>query len=160
MFTVLCTAGRRFSVAVGVLVLALGASLAFITPAAAATPAASVMAPAAASGCPSGDLCVWVDAGFKGGNGPGTFVQNNGNWTEFPNSFCQKGNWNDCASSIQNADSTRTANVYINANFQSSRRCLPSGTAFTNLTQVDYQDGPSNMNDNISSNSFSRNACP
>jgi hypothetical protein len=153
----------RFGVASGALIVGIGMTLAIAAPAQASIAGSSLPAvhPSAVAptvaGCPSGDLCFWVNANFTGG-GPGEVAGNNNNWSVFPQPACKSGTWNDCASSLDNNDPTRSATVYKNSNLTNPRLCLNAGQSMSNLTLAIFSDG-SVANDSITSNSFSRNPC-
>lgn len=51
-------------------------------------------------GCPSGYGCGWVNNQY--GGAMGKWAGNNPNFSVFGQSQCQKGNWEDCISSIDN----------------------------------------------------------
>jgi hypothetical protein len=113
--------------------------------------------PAAASACPLGDLCFWVNAGYSGAMG--RVANNNASWTHFAQSQCRGGNWNDCASAIYNHGQFDNARVFKDNNGGGGGVCLPRGTMWSNLT-ARYFDNGVNMNDAISSNDWIASACP
>lgn len=120
--------------------------------------AGSTVGPATSpSQCPSGSLCFWVDAGYVGKMGK--VSGNNGSWTKFSESHCAGGTWNDCASAIVNhKGSGYSARVFKDNNGGGGGRCIPNGTAWSNL-QAHYFDNGVKMNDNISSNDFITGGC-
>ncbi len=132
---------------------------ALATPASAeAAPFTSGVAPASApADCPAGDLCFWVDAGYKGAMGE--LAGNNGSWTKFSEQQCPHANWNDCASAIYNHGTSDNARVFRDSNGGGGGACLPRGTLWSNLTSH-YFDNGVNMNDAISSNDWISSACP
>jgi hypothetical protein len=98
---------RRSWVAAGVGVLSLIGVVAGTTPAGAADRApatsyvkAEVVPAAVPSGCSSGYVCFWVNAGYN--DGPGKLNGVNANWTVFSHSTCPNGTWADCISSAYN----------------------------------------------------------
>jgi Peptidase inhibitor family I36 len=106
--------------------------------------------------CPSGDLCFWVGANYTGAMGE--LSGNNGSWTKFTELQCLYGSWNDCASAIYNHGASKNARVFRNNNGGGGGRCIPRGTAWSNLTSQ-YFDNGANMNDAISSNDWVSSAC-
>ncbi len=108
--------------------------------------------------CPSTYLCFWVNANW--GGAMGKLAGPNPTWAAFSQSQCSGGTWNNCASALYNHGSSDQALVYENTGESGPYACIPrSVTSFNNLTQWVYgQDGHS-MNDSISSNAWTTNAC-
>jgi len=111
-------------------------------------------AQAAPSGCASGALCAWEDENYLTNSTTvhASFFGNNQHWSDFAQSACQSGNWNDCASSIFNNGTQCTAHVYWDAGFGLPRINVPRGTGYAQLDQ-NMPDGR-NWNDKISSNNW------
>ncbi|HEX5401288.1 MAG TPA: peptidase inhibitor family I36 protein [Pseudonocardiaceae bacterium] len=117
---------------------------------AASSPMPAVL-PAAPAGCTAGNLCFWKNKGFN--DGPGKLAGTNSDWRVFSHATCAGGVWNDCASSLFNADTVDAEVVFKDIDFGGDSRCLPLGASFTDLSTVAYTTGGrSNMNDSISSN--------
>jgi hypothetical protein len=107
--------------------------------------------------CPLKYLCFWVDAGPAGAMGK--VMGDNVNWTDFPQSTCKHGNWNDCASALYNHGQFDAVTVFQDINMQGGSRCLILGTMWANLTQHTFVNGV-NMNDAITSNQWrTSNSC-
>lgn len=101
-----------------------------------------------------GDLCWWVDANQVGKMQPVRDAI--GNWATKPDSYCPSGTWNDCASTLYNANTTTGAQVFENASgaVNPSGYCVQPGVLLDNLTDYSFDDDDHGMNDAISSNSW------
>jgi Peptidase inhibitor family I36 len=119
----------------------------------------SSQAPAAAAhpnvpppsfGCLETYLCAWVSINYNGNEG--FFSDANTHWSDFSQSTCVGGTWNDCASALQNDGSSYSV-VYQNANDAGGSFTLSPGGYVSNLTLLTFTNGV-NMNDAISSNSW------
>lgn len=114
-------------------------------------------AQAAASSCPSGKFCFWVDGPFLGPMG--TLAGSNPAWSVFPQARCADrgngaaANWDDCASSLYNRRG-RTVVVYIDPNYNYGshagiRLALGNGAQYGVMPMIDQY---TSWNDRISSN--------
>jgi len=159
-------------IAAGALLAAPGASAgASNTPAAHAPGVSSHPAKAAAthtatkspnvanwSSCPSTYLCFWVNANW-GGNW-GKLAGANTAWSVFPQSQCKGGNWNDCASALYNNGEHDQALVWQNNSYKGGYTCVARGTTmYSDLANWTYSDNNTSMNDTISSNDWTTDAC-
>jgi hypothetical protein len=111
----------------------------------------------------SGDLCWWVDADEKGVMHPVRDAISN--WMSQKESTCisqnfdSNGTWNDCASTLYNANGSYGAQVYEASNDKGDGYCVPPGTLVFNLAVTPYAGTATNMNDSISSNRWRPNGC-
>lgn len=137
------------------------ASLSPAAPAGVAQPAQvkpAAVHPNSYSSCPASYLCFWVDAGFSGAMGK--LSGSNTNWTVFSQSTCQTRNWNDCASALYNNGNSDQALVWEDAGYTGGYACVARGTTmYSNLANWTYADNSHSMNDSISSNDWTTNAC-
>jgi hypothetical protein len=137
------------TIVAGSMMFAPAASAAPATTSAAAS--AATVAPAGMSACALGDLCFWVDAGYL--RAMGHVSGNNAYWGAFPQSECQTGTWNDCASSLYNHGRFDAVLVYQDAGPSGSFACVARGASWSDLTQRHSNDGHG-LNDAISSNAW------
>jgi hypothetical protein len=108
--------------------------------------------------CPSTYLCFWVNSGFTANWGK--FAGNNPSWGAYSQSECAGGTWNDCASSLYNNGSTEQALVWQNNSYKGGYACVARGTTmYSNLANWTYANNSASMNDSISSNDWTTNAC-
>jgi len=124
-------------------------------PAQAGLAAASLLAPEVAgadgdvgiqdTSCASGYLCFWVHADYRGARG--RFAGNNTHWSSYPQSQCQSGNWNDCASSAKNRGTQCRAHLHEHSSFGGARHSIGRGGNRAHLSNHDF-------NDRTSSNSW------
>ncbi|GIH16862.1 peptidase inhibitor family I36 protein [Rugosimonospora africana] len=106
-------------------------------------------------GCPSGDFCFWVDINF--GKFYGELSAKNADWTKLPNPQCRTGNWNDCASSVDNQGVNCTAVGWWDTGYQGHYIFVSRGETLSDLTWyawVDTNHQEHLWNDAISSNSW------
>ncbi|QFZ20127.1 peptidase inhibitor family I36 protein [Saccharothrix syringae] len=59
-----------------------------------------VSAMAAPAGCDLGNVCFWVNSGYR--DGPGQLAGTNNDWRVFAHGSCPGDTWNNCASSVYN----------------------------------------------------------
>jgi hypothetical protein len=97
------------------------------------------------SSCDAGYLCFWVHADYLGARG--RFAGNNAHWSNYPQSQCQDGNWNDCASSAKNRGTSCTAHLHQHSSYGGDRHSIGRGVNRPHLSTY-------NFNDKASSNSW------
>jgi hypothetical protein len=108
--------------------------------------------------CPSTYLCFWVNSGFTANWGK--FAGNNPSWGAYSQSECKGGTWNDCASSLYNNGEHDQALVWQNNSYKGGYTCVARGTTmYSNLANWTYSDSSASMNDSISSNDWTTDAC-
>jgi hypothetical protein len=95
--------------------------------------------------CEDGYLCFWVNADYLGARG--RFAGNNAHWSNYPQSQCQDGNWNDCASSAKNRGTQCTAHLHQHSSYGGERHDIGRGGNRPHLSAH-------NFNDKTSSNSW------
>jgi hypothetical protein len=111
----------------------------------------------------SGDLCWWVGAGETGVMHPVRDAISN--WMTQKESSCLNQDfdsnltWNDCASTLYNANGSYGAQVYQNSEDKGDGYCVPPGTLVFNLSATPYAGTATNMNDSISSNRWRAGGC-
>jgi hypothetical protein len=105
------------------------------------------VAPADSHGCPSSYACAWVDASF--GTPMGEWAGTNPNFSAFSQAACNwfppDQNWNDCASSVDNAGTQCTVDWYWDINYGGAMWALARGSSSGSL---------GSWNDEISSNGW------
>jgi hypothetical protein len=111
----------------------------------------------------SGDLCWWVDADEVGKMHPVRDAISNWMSQKEPDclnqDFDSNGTWNDCASTLYNANGSYGAQVYQNSEYKGDGYCVPPGTLVFNLVNTPYAGTATNMNDSISSNRWRAGGC-
>jgi hypothetical protein len=86
-----------------------------------------------------GDLCWWVGANQTGVMHPVRDAI--ANWSTQKEPTCSTGTWNDCASTLDNANTQgEGAQVYENANFTGAGFCLRPGSKIADLTHQLYSN--------------------
>ena len=108
-------------------------------------PEIAIPARATISTCEAGYLCFWVHADYLGQRG--RFAGNNAHWSNFPQSTCPDGNWNDCASSAKNRGTSCTAHLHQHSSYGGDRHSIGRGGDRAHLSNH-------NFNDKTSSNSW------
>ena len=110
------------------------------------------------SSCPSTYLCFWVNANW-GGNW-GKLAGPNPAWSVFGQSECAGGNWNDCASALYNNGQSDQALVWQNNSYKGGYACVARGTTmYSDLANWTYANNSASLNDSISSNDWTTDAC-
>jgi Peptidase inhibitor family I36 len=97
------------------------------------------------SSCEASYLCFWVHADYLGPRG--RFAGNNPHWSSYPQSQCQDGNWNDCASSAKNRGTSCTAHLHQHSTYGGDRHSIGRGGNRPHLSAYGF-------NDKTSSNSW------
>jgi hypothetical protein len=114
-------------------------------PAGGSSGAASVSAPAAATGladCLLGRVCVWVNTDFS--DGPGQWEDNESDYTRYSHPSCgdrASKTWNNCASSVYNHGAHCNIVFYDGTGMTGATLPLRKGSYLANLTQNDMSDG-------------------
>jgi hypothetical protein len=102
--------------------------------------------------CPtSGVTCFWKDINYMPTNEKLSLVGTNGDWTFFGSHICPSGNWNDCASSVQNrfGDGT-TMFAWTDIHCQGSNLAIVDGRKISDLGAIS-----GDWNDHLSSDRIS-----
>jgi hypothetical protein len=111
----------------------------------------------------SGDLCWWVGAEETGVMHPVRDAITNWMSQKEPTclnqDFDSNGTWNDCASTLYNANGSYGAQVYQNSQDLGDGYCVPPGTLVYNLVNTPFAGTATNMNDQISSNRWRAGGC-
>ena len=98
------------------------------------------------------DLCWWVDANEVGKM---HLVRDAiENWTTQKEPTCPSGTWNDCASTLYNNNLISASLVFSDADWAGGVTCLLPDNYLGNLADYAYPNTGENMNDTISSNSW------
>jgi hypothetical protein len=127
------------------------------SPTAGSGAAQAAVSPMAVSDCKETFFCFWVSADYK--VAMGKVAGDNKSWTAFAQSACEKGTWNDCASSGYNhGTSGMGVRVYENSNYNQDvsggSKCLPKGWQGSTFTRVYWAGTSTSINDKISSNKW------
>jgi hypothetical protein len=127
-----------------------------VTTTAAQASATAVQAPKAivavdspASACNiAGDLCFWVNSSEKGEKG--AVDGSNGNWSALGGgTTCPDRNWNNCASSFDNDNSSVAFRLWQFTGDTGGEYCLTPGSSISNAANQNFSNGDP-MNDAVS----------